>query len=70
MCIPDFNKDGFLCEKDVEETVARLTGKELRLEERRLVAQRIMEEADLDGDGKLSLLDFKNMIWKAPDFIR
>ncbi|KAI7813879.1 calcium and integrin-binding family member 2-like [Triplophysa rosa] len=67
--IYDFNKDGFLCEKDVEETVARLTGKELRLEERRLVAQRIMEEADLDGDGKLSLLDFKNMIWKAPDFI-
>uniref|UniRef100_A0AAR2M0Z0 Calcium and integrin-binding family member 2 n=1 Tax=Pygocentrus nattereri TaxID=42514 RepID=A0AAR2M0Z0_PYGNA len=68
--IYDFNRDGFLCEKDVEETVHRLTGEELRPEERRLVSQRVMEEADLDGDWKLSLIDFENMISKAPDFIR
>ncbi|KAL7866929.1 hypothetical protein AOLI_G00147430 [Acnodon oligacanthus] len=67
--IYDFNRDGFLCEKDVEETVHRLTGEELRPEERRLVSQRVMEEADLDGDGKLSLTEFENMISKAPDFI-
>ncbi|XP_036441793.1 calcium and integrin-binding family member 2-like isoform X2 [Colossoma macropomum] len=67
--IYDFNRDGFLCEKDVEETVHRLTGEDLRPEERRLVSQRVMEEADLDGDGKLSVIDFENMISKAPDFI-
>uniref|UniRef100_A0A3B1KA25 Calcium and integrin-binding family member 2 n=1 Tax=Astyanax mexicanus TaxID=7994 RepID=A0A3B1KA25_ASTMX len=68
--IYDFNRDGFLCLEDVEETVHRLTGEELRVEERRLVARRVMEEADLDGDGKLSLIDFQNMISRAPDFIR
>ncbi|KAK1798229.1 hypothetical protein P4O66_006634, partial [Electrophorus voltai] len=66
----DFNMDGFLCEQDVEEVVHRLTGEELKPEERKLVSHRVMEEADLDGDGKLSLTDFENMISKAPDFIR
>ncbi|XP_026851421.2 calcium and integrin-binding family member 2-like isoform X1 [Electrophorus electricus] len=67
--IYDFNMDGFLCEQDVEEVVHRLTGEELKPEERKLVSHRVMEEADLDGDGKLSLTDFENMISKAPDFI-
>ncbi|KAI4872998.1 hypothetical protein NFI96_023680, partial [Prochilodus magdalenae] len=67
--IYDFNRDGFLCEKDIEETVHRLTGEELRPEERRFISQRVLEEADLDDDGKLSFNDFENMISKAPDFI-
>ncbi|XP_076880026.1 calcium and integrin-binding family member 2-like [Brachyhypopomus gauderio] len=67
--IYDFNMDGFLCEQDVEEVVHRLTGEELKPEERKLVSRRVMEEADLDGDRKLSLTDFENMISKAPDFI-
>ncbi|XP_072516302.1 calcium and integrin-binding family member 2-like [Salminus brasiliensis] len=68
--IYDFNRDGFLCEKDVEETVHRLTGEELRPEDRRLLSLRVMDEADLDGDRRLSIIDFQNMISKAPDFIR
>ncbi|XP_066504300.1 calcium and integrin-binding family member 2-like [Hoplias malabaricus] len=67
--IYDFNRDGFLCEMDVEKTVHSLTGEELRPEERKLISHRVMEEADVDGDGKLAFTDFENMISKAPDFI-
>lgn len=30
----------------------------------------MIEEADMDGDGKLGFADFENMISKAPDFLR
>lgn len=35
-----------------------------------LVCDKAIEEADLDGDSKLSFSDFENMISKAPDFLR
>lgn len=35
-----------------------------------MVCDKAIEEADLDGDNKLSFADFENMISKAPDFLR
>lgn len=35
-----------------------------------LVCDKVIEEADLDGDGKLGFADFEDMIAKAPDFLR
>lgn len=35
-----------------------------------LVCDKVIEEADLDGDGKLGFSDFEDMIAKAPDFLR
>uniref|UniRef100_A0A8B9E6A2 Calcium and integrin-binding family member 2 n=1 Tax=Anser cygnoides TaxID=8845 RepID=A0A8B9E6A2_ANSCY len=35
-----------------------------------LVCEKVIEEADMDGDGKLGFADFENMISKAPDFLR
>uniref|UniRef100_A0A4W5L876 Calcium and integrin-binding family member 2 n=1 Tax=Hucho hucho TaxID=62062 RepID=A0A4W5L876_9TELE len=68
--IYDFNVDNFLCKEDLEKTLNRLTKGELTPEEVNLVCSKAMEEADLDGDSKLSFSDFENMISKAPDFLR
>ncbi|XP_026233612.1 calcium and integrin-binding family member 2-like isoform X3 [Anabas testudineus] len=68
--IYDFNRDNFLCKEDLEKTLNKLTKGELTPEEVTLVCDKAIEEADLDGDNKLSFADFENMISKAPDFLR
>ncbi|XP_048475362.1 calcium and integrin-binding family member 2-like [Rhincodon typus] len=65
----DFNSDDFICQSDVEVMLAKLTGDELSDEEVQLVCNKVMEEGDLDGDGKLSFTDFEYMITRAPDFM-
>lgn len=66
----DFNVDNYLCKEDLEKTLNKLTKEELTPEEVDLVCQKTIEEADLDGDNKLSFADFENMISRAPDFLR
>ncbi|XP_059951099.1 calcium and integrin-binding family member 2 isoform X1 [Mesoplodon densirostris] len=68
--IYDFNTDNFICKEDLEMTLARLTKSELDEDEVVLVCDKVIEEADLDGDGKLGFSDFEDMIAKAPDFLR
>lgn len=36
----------------------------------RLVCEKVLNEADMDNDGRLSLEDFQHMIVRAPDFLR
>uniref|UniRef100_A0A5F9CGK1 Calcium and integrin-binding family member 2 n=1 Tax=Oryctolagus cuniculus TaxID=9986 RepID=A0A5F9CGK1_RABIT len=67
--IYDFNTDNFICKEDLELTLARLTKSELAEDEVVLVCDKVIEEADLDGDGKLGFADFEDMIAKAPDFL-
>ncbi|XP_058398171.1 calcium and integrin-binding family member 2 isoform X3 [Diceros bicornis minor] len=64
-----FNTDNFICKEDLELTLARLTKSELDEDEVVLVCDKVIEEADLDGDGKLGFADFEDMIAKAPDFL-
>lgn len=66
----DFNTDNFICKSDLEKTLNKLTREELTAEEITLVCEKVIEEADMDGDGKLGFADFENMISKAPDFLR
>nr|XP_060473401.1 calcium and integrin-binding family member 2 [Panthera onca] len=66
---PDFNTDNFICKEDLTRTLARLTKSELDEDEVVLVCDKVIEEADLDGDGKLGFADFEDMIAKAPDFL-
>lgn len=35
-----------------------------------MVCEKVIDEADLDNDGRLSLEDFQHMIVRAPDFLR
>ncbi|XP_056428862.1 calcium and integrin-binding family member 2 isoform X1 [Hyla sarda] len=67
--IYDFNTDNFICKSDLEKTLNKLTREELEEEEVTLVCEKVIEEADMDGDGKLAFADFENMISKAPDFL-
>ncbi|XP_045416812.1 calcium and integrin-binding family member 2 isoform X1 [Lemur catta] len=67
--IYDFNTDNFICKEDLELTLAKLTKSELDEDEVVLVCDKVIEEADLDGDGKLGFADFEDMIAKAPDFL-
>ncbi|KAM4733762.1 calcium and integrin-binding family member 2 isoform 1-T1 [Anableps anableps] len=67
--IYDFNVDNYLCKEDLEKTLNKLTKEELTPEEIELVCEKTIEEADLDGDNKLSYADFENMISRAPDFL-
>lgn len=68
--LTDFNNDNYICAWDLEQTVTRLTRGELSAEEVTLVCEKVLDEADSDHDGRLSLEDFQNMILRAPDFLR
>uniref|UniRef100_A0A8C8SA50 Calcium and integrin binding family member 3 n=1 Tax=Pelusios castaneus TaxID=367368 RepID=A0A8C8SA50_9SAUR len=68
--IYDFNDDDYICKLDLEKTVNKLTRNELTPEEVCLVCDKVIDEADQDNDGKLSLEDFQHMIVRAPDFLR
>ncbi|KAL0201804.1 hypothetical protein M9458_004991, partial [Cirrhinus mrigala] len=57
-----FNNDDFICKSDLEKTLNKLTRNELTEDE-------VIDEADLDNDGRLSLEDFQHMIVRAPDFL-
>ncbi|XP_041848880.1 calcium and integrin-binding family member 3 isoform X2 [Melanotaenia boesemani] len=54
---------------DLEKTLNKLTRNELTEDEVRMVCEKVMDEADLDNDGRLSLEDFQHMIVRAPDFL-
>ncbi|XP_053556036.1 calcium and integrin-binding family member 3-like [Bombina bombina] len=67
--IYDFNNDDYICKSDLEKTLNKLTRNELTPEEVCLVCEKVIDEADVDNDGKLSLEDFQHMIVRAPDFL-
>lgn len=66
----DFNNDDFICMSDLEKTLNKLTRNELTEDEVRMVCEKVIDEADLDNDGRLSLEDFQHMIVRAPEFLR
>ncbi|XP_055612533.1 calcium and integrin-binding family member 2-like [Uranotaenia lowii] len=67
--IYDFDKDGFIGHADLLNVIIALTRNELTIEEHQQIAEKVIEEADVDGDGKLSYLEFEHVITRAPDFI-
>lgn len=54
----------------MEKTLNKLTRNELTEDEVRMVCEKVIDEADLDNDGRLSLEDFQHMIVRAPEFLR
>lgn len=67
---PDFDNDGYLDKNDLINTLKRLCGPEqLQVYEMQLVSDKILEEADLDGDHRLSYVEFEHVISRAPDFV-
>lgn len=46
-----------------------MTKNELSPEEQQQIADKVIEEADVDGDGQLSLIEFEQVILRSPDFL-
>lgn len=67
--LADYDKDGFIGRADLKSVIEALTRNELTPEEHQQIAEKVIEEADVDGDGKLSFLEFDHVISSAPDFL-
>jgi len=77
--IYDYNDDNEIDTDDLRKVVEALTNNEqakeagatniLQEEDFNTLLKNVLDEADLDGDGKLSYAEFEHVISKAPDFV-
>ncbi|CAH1970007.1 unnamed protein product [Acanthoscelides obtectus] len=69
--IYDFDGDQHIGPEDIDEALRLLTrnSHELTPEDRQQIVEKVIEEADVDGDGKLSYMEFEHVITRAPDFL-
>lgn len=65
----DFDDDHHIGPADLEQVLKLLTRSQLSAEEIVQVCEKVIEEADVDGDGKLSYMEFEHVILRAPDFL-
>ncbi|CAH1103571.1 unnamed protein product [Psylliodes chrysocephalus] len=68
--IYDFDSDQHIGPEDIDQALLLLTRntEELTPEDRQQIAEKVIEEADVDGDGKLSYMEFEHVITRAPEF--
>ena len=65
----DIDQDNFVGVGDIEQAVKLLTQGQLSTEEVDQISRKVLEEADIDDDKKLSSNEFSHVINKAPDFL-
>uniref|UniRef100_A0AC35TIP3 Calcium and integrin-binding family member 2 n=1 Tax=Rhabditophanes sp. KR3021 TaxID=114890 RepID=A0AC35TIP3_9BILA len=68
--IYDFDNDEQIGHDDLSKMIRALTRDELSDEEVEFIIERIIEEADLDGDDQISFEEFDHVVSRSPDFIR
>ncbi|KAE9416154.1 unnamed protein product [Angiostrongylus costaricensis] len=68
--IYDFDNDDLLGHDDLSKMIRSLTRDELTDEEVEFIIERIIEEADLDGDDRINYAEFEHVVSRSPDFIR
>lgn len=68
--IYDFDGDDQLGHDDLSKMIRCLTRDELTDEEVEFIIERVIEEADLDGDEQISYAEFEHVVSRSPDFIR
>uniref|UniRef100_A0A0K0DHB9 EF-hand domain-containing protein n=1 Tax=Angiostrongylus cantonensis TaxID=6313 RepID=A0A0K0DHB9_ANGCA len=66
----DFDNDDLLGHDDLSKMIRSLTRDELTDEEVEFIIERIIEEADLDGDDRINYAEFEHVVSRSPDFIR
>ena len=66
----DYDGDHFITAYDIEQTTIALTRNELSPDEIQDVCDRVIEEANNDDDGVISLAEFQAVISRSPDFLR
>nr|XP_023016877.1 calcium and integrin-binding family member 2 [Leptinotarsa decemlineata] len=69
--IYDFDSDQHIGPEDLDQALQLLTKhtQELTPEDRQQIVEKVIEEADVDGDGKLSYMEFEHVITRAPEFL-
>ncbi|CAH1153731.1 unnamed protein product [Phaedon cochleariae] len=69
--IYDFDGDQHIGQEDLDQAVLLLTKhtQELTPEDRQQIVEKVIEEGDVDGDGKLSYMEFEHVILRAPEFL-
>jgi calcium and integrin-binding protein 2 len=67
--LQDFDKDGFIGPSDLKAVLKAMTRNELTPEELQQIAEKVIEEADVDSDNMLSFIEFEHVITRAPDFL-
>ncbi|RZC42056.1 EF-hand 7 domain containing protein [Asbolus verrucosus] len=67
--IYDFDNDKHIGPEDLDNALILLMRQELTPEDRQQIIEKVIEEADVDGDGKLSYMEFEHVITRAPDFL-
>ncbi|GAB6031212.1 hypothetical protein CHUAL_009030 [Chamberlinius hualienensis] len=67
--IYDYDCDNFIGREDLEKAVTALTKNQLTPDEITLVCEKVLEESDVDDDGKLSSMEFENVILRSPEFL-
>ncbi|KAJ8984277.1 hypothetical protein NQ317_009761 [Molorchus minor] len=69
--IYDFDSDQHIGPEDIDEVLLLLTKhtQELTSEDRQQIIEKVVEEGDVDSDGKLSYMEFEHVITRAPDFL-
>ncbi|XP_071549284.1 calcium and integrin-binding family member 2 isoform X2 [Panulirus ornatus] len=65
----DFDGDGYLGEADLQQAVRHLTHDLLTPDEYNTIVAKVLEESDVDCDGRLSESEFIHVILKCPDFV-
>ena len=65
----DFDNDRHIGTEDLDSALVLLMRQELSPEDRQQIIEKVIEEADVDGDGKLSFMEFEHVITRAPDFL-
>ncbi|KAJ0182779.1 hypothetical protein K1T71_002148 [Dendrolimus kikuchii] len=67
--IYDLDDDMYIGREDLLEATRLLTKGELHPQERDEIVASVLDEADVDGDGRLSFMDFEHVVVRAPDFL-
>lgn len=66
----DFGSDNMIDEDDLRELLSRLQGdNRLTAIETDMIINNVMAEGDLDADGFMTFIEFKQLIKKCPDFV-
>uniref|UniRef100_H2XNX1 EF-hand domain-containing protein n=2 Tax=Ciona intestinalis TaxID=7719 RepID=H2XNX1_CIOIN len=67
--IYDFDGDQYLEHGDLLRTLERITRRSLKDEEAELIITKVLEEAEMDDDMKISFMEFEHVLSRAPDFL-
>ena len=67
--ILDHDGDGYLDKTDLVSVLNAITYSEMRDQEREVVTDRVLDECDMDGDSRLSFIEFEHVLKRSSDFV-